>query len=278
MHQIISIIGKTNVGKSALINNIAQNKLTITSSKPKTTNSILIENGILNNSKIVFIDIPGPDFKITSRVNLNINYKFLASFIYSDILLFVIESIKWTNDDYIMLEFIHLFFKSKNKQVNIFLILNKIDCLLKKKEMLPVISKLSELMNFENIIPLSAKYNLQTNILIKHILCRKSYFKQNLCLNYCSNNIKFKLTEIIREKMMRVLDKELPYCFQTSIEYIFFKNSIIFIYGLIFSNKKTHKNILIGKGGNKVKNIGIKSRKDMQFIFGKRVCLKLWIK
>ena len=74
MHQIISIIGKTNVGKSALINNIAQNKLTITSSKPKTTNSILIENGILNNSKIVFIDIPGPDFKITSRVNLNINY------------------------------------------------------------------------------------------------------------------------------------------------------------------------------------------------------------
>ena len=138
MHKVISVIGKINVGKSTLINSLIKNKITITSKKPQTTNSFIIENYTLRNLDIIFIDVPGPNFKFYSILNLNINYKFFSSFIYSDIILFVVENIKWTNEDYLILEFIKYISRKKNIQVNIFLVLNKIDYISNKKSYFPL--------------------------------------------------------------------------------------------------------------------------------------------
>lgn len=268
----VAILGLPNVGKSTLLNAILKEKVSIVSPKPQTTRNKIL--GILNDedSQIVFIDTPGihnSHNKLDDYMNKAIN----VAKDDVDVILFVIDGTKKIGDN--VIETLNKY--TKNSE-NVILVVNKIDDTTYAK-LYPELSKCNSLEGVKDIVPVSAKKGKNLDELIKVI---KSYLKDDIKYFdddiYTDQSIKFLCGEIIREKALWLLQDELPHGIAIEIAKFNDGENICEIDADIIIEKSSHKQIIIGAGGSMLKNIGIKSRQDIEKVVGKKVMLKLFVK
>ncbi|WP_194284639.1 GTPase Era [Candidatus Phytoplasma sacchari] len=269
----ISIIGKINVGKSSLLNNLIEKKISIISPKPNTTLSQIM--GVYNEEKyqLIFFDNPGiyckKDFFFTK--NNSLSFKNIQN---SDVILFMVDR-KYQEEDDIILNIL----KKYNKKI--FLIINKIDFFKNNTFIDKIILSYLNHFDFDEIIPLSCFTKKNLNILKEKIVYYLEegplYFSENIYTNIDEKRL---ISDFIREKILFYSDKEVPYCCKILIENIFFnkKNNLVEISSLILVQKTSQRKIIIGKKGYKIKKIISESKKDIRKIFNMNICLNLYVK
>lgn len=274
----VSIIGRTNVGKSTLINSLVGEKVAITADKNQTTRTAI--KAIVNreNSQIIFIDTPGIH-KPRTKLGETMNETAWGTIPDVDVLLFIIEatSDKIGKGDSIVLEKI----KEKNKKT--ILVINKID-LIEKEKLLKLIDMYSKEYDFEAVIPISALKNENTNKILdeieKHIPEGPAYYDIE---EYTDQTARQLMEEAIREKALKLLDQEVPHGILVEVEKMELRKTtkgqdIYDVEANIFVLRKSHKGIVIGKDGAMLKRIGMYARQDMERTLDTKINLKLWVK
>ena len=270
----ISIIGKPNVGKSTILNSILNKKVSITSRKSQTTRNNILGIKTENNKQMIFIDTPGMHIKSKRTMNKILNKSAQGIIEDSDIILFVIQRLSIDNDDEMILK------KLQQTGQKIICVINKIDQVDNKNKFLPFIEKISSMHSFDEIILVSAKTKDGLNELV-------SIIKNNLPQNnhIYDNNFKiesdqdsFMFSELIREKIIRKLGDELPHDTFVEIDLIEDKEEIVEIQATIYVSRKSQKQIVIGSGGEVLKQIGKQSRLEIEKHLNKKVFLKTWVK
>ncbi|MFI4853189.1 MAG: GTPase Era [Candidatus Makana argininalis] len=269
----VPIIGRPNAGKSTLLNYLIGNKISITSKRKQTTKKLIF--GIYTNllHQVIYIDNPGFNSKQKKKYffSKNLNKNFISKI---DTIIFVIEAMKWNTIEDRLLKIID------NKNYNIIIAINKIDKINNKKLILPFI-KLINLKNlFYEIIPISAKKGINIDILSK-IVCNSIKNRNHIFpKNYITNQSKkFYISEIIREKIIRLIGDEIPDLVSVYIEKIIKnKYGVYIIYSVILVNNINHKKIIIGNNGNKLKLIGMLAKKNIEFIFKINIFLNIFVK
>ena len=270
----ISIIGKPNVGKSTILNSILNKKVSITSRKSQTTRNNILGIKTENNKQMIFIDTPGMHIKSKRTMNKILNKSAQGIIEDSDIILFVIQRLSIDNEDEMILK------KLQQTGQKIICVINKIDQVDNKNKFLPFIEKISSMHSFDEIILVSAKTKDGLNELV-------SIIKNNLPQNnhIYDNNFKiesdqdsFMFSELIREKIIRKLGDELPHDTFVEIDLIEDKEEIVEIQATIYVTRKSQKQIVIGSGGEVLKQIGKQSRLEIEKHLNKKVFLKTWVK
>ncbi|MBR5535177.1 MAG: GTPase Era [Clostridia bacterium] len=269
----ITIVGRPNVGKSTLLNALTGEKIAIVSNKPQTTRNKVLTILTDEESQIIFVDTPGvhaPRTKLGEYMNKVVNDAVNEV----DAVLFVTEATsKLQNNEK---EIITDLF---NKKIPVILIINKADTVKNKEDMLSLIADATTLGDFASIIPVSAlKKDGVKNVLteIKRLLPQgPMYYPEDMITDQTEREI---VSEIIREKMLRLLDKEVPHGTAVEIEYMKEGDSLTKIGAVIFCEKASHKGIIIGKGGEMLKRIGSYARGDIEKLLDKKVFLELWVK
>ncbi|AJI47913.1 GTPase Era [Francisella philomiragia] len=271
----ISIIGRPNVGKSTLLNNILKYKISITSRKPQTTRHQITGIKTLGDTQFIYVDTPGIHIDEPKAINKFMNKAATAMVKEVDVILFVVELGKWTELEDNIVE------KLKHSQVPIFLVVNKVD---KKKslEASMFIESIKEKLSFYDVIYVSAKQGHNVNELesrIEKLLPESEYFFYEDD-QITDRSIKFMVAEIIREKIMRTIGNEVPY--QITVEIDSYKvdqeKNIVDIYASILVERDSQKGIVIGAKGTKLKKIGTDSRIDIERLVGMKVNLKTHVK
>ena len=270
----ISIIGKPNVGKSTILNSILDKKVSITSRKSQTTRNNILGIKTENNKQMIFIDTPGMHIKSKRTMNKILNKSAQGIIEDSDIILFVIQRLIIDNEDEQILK------KLQQTGQKTICVINKIDQVDNKNKFLPFIEKISSMHPFDEIILVSAKTKDGLDNLI-------SIIKNNLPENnhIYDNNFKiendqdsFMFSELIREKIIRKLGDELPHDTFVEIDLIEDKEDIVEIHATIYVSRKSQKQIVIGSGGEVLKQIGKQSRLEIEKHLNKKVFLKTWVK
>lgn len=269
----VTILGRPNVGKSTLLNNLIGQKLSITSRKPQTTRRHTIGVNTIDNHQIIYVDTPGMQDSPGNAMNRYMNKEATNAIAGVDIIIFMVEALKWTSLDEHVLNLI------KQKTVPIVLVINKMDKIKGKEAILPYLKELSEKMNFKEIIPLSA---LSRNSLKPLEKCIKALLPTGI-FQYPDDQVTDKsqrhfAAEFIREKLIKRLGEELPYTTTVTIDEFVEKEKIIHIDAIIWVATKGQKAIVIGQKGAGLKAVGEQARKDMERMFESKVFLRTWVK
>ena len=274
----VSIIGRTNVGKSTLINNLVGEKVAATVDKCQTTRTAIKAIVNRDNSQIVFIDTPGIH-KPKTKLGEIMNETAWGVIPESDITLFIVEatSEKIGKGDKLILEKI----KEKNKKT--ILLINKID-LIEKEKLLNLIKMYSEEYAFEAIIPISAEKGENLSRILdeieKHLPYGPAYYDIE---EYTDQTARQLVEETIREKALKLLDEEVPHGILVEVEKMNLRKTtkdedIYDIEAVIYVLRNSHKGIVIGKNGSMLKKIGTYARQDIERMFATKANLKIWVK
>lgn len=268
----VSIIGMPNVGKSTLLNAIAGQKIAIISEKPQTTRNKILAVYTTDEEQIVFTDTPGihnPHNKL-GEFMVNVANESINDV---DVILFVVDASRKIQD----MER-EIAKNIKKTGLPCILVLNKSDAV-HKENLLPMIADYSSINEFDSIVPMSAKTGDGLEILLndirEHIPEGPQFYDEDTVTDQPEKQI---AAEIIREKMLWLLDKEVPHGIAIEITKMQEKPDITNIYATIYCEKATHKGIIIGKNGEMLKKIGTLSRKDIEQMLDKKVYLELWVK
>ena len=275
----VSIIGRTNVGKSTIINALVGEKVAAVANKVQTTRTAI--RAIVNrpNSQIIFIDTPGihkPKSKL-SQVMIETAFTFVGDV---DVILFVIDgtSKEIGRGDTKILEKI----KQANKKT--ILVINKIDMVQNKEELLKLIDLYQKEYNFTAVVPISATKKENTEILLeeieKNLKKGPAYYDID---EYTDQTTRQLVEEIIREKALKLLEDEVPHGLYVETEKVKYrktkeKEEIYDIDAVIYCLRESHKGIIIGKGGSMLKKIGTYARQDLEKMLDIKVNLKIWVK
>jgi len=269
----IAIIGRPNMGKSTLLNHILGLKLSITSRKPQTTRHQILGVKTVDKGQLIFVDTPGIHSGGNRAINRYMN-RAASSVIHDvDVVLFMVQALKWTDEDQLVLN------KLEQVDVPVILLVNKVDKISDKNQLLPFIGEISEKYDFANVLPVSATQgdNVQQleDYLLTQLPVAPAFFKED---EFTDRSTRFLTAEIIREKLVRELGNELPY--QTTVEIESYKDEekITRIHALILVETKGQKVIVIGEKGARLKSIGTKARKDIEKLIDRKVFLQLWVK
>jgi GTP-binding protein Era len=269
----IAIVGRPNVGKSTLLNHLLHQKISITSRKPQTTRHRILGINSDEHHQCLFVDTPGLNAQFNKALNKVMNDTVFNVIKDVDLVLFVVERFIWNEADQFVLDAL------ANAKVPVLLIINKIDLVQDKTELLPHIAELAKKREFAEIVPVSALggHNLETiDNLVKALLPEGPFlFPEDQVTDRSS---RFLAAELIREKVTRQLGDELPYEVTVEIEKFERVKSVMHIHGLILVDKKGQKRIVIGKDGERLKQIGSSAREDMETSFDSKVMLNLWVK
>ena len=268
----VSIVGKPNAGKSSLINMLINSKISIVSPKPQTTRNKI--TGILteDNIQLVFIDTPGLHKSFNKLSDYMIS-EIDSSFSGIELSLHVVDVLKKSIDT-TTIE------KLKKYNTKAILAINKIDALKNKSEIIEIIDKYRKLFNYEAIIPISAKNSDGRDDLLNELKSRavpsNFFFSED---DITDQTVKSIVGEIVREKLLYFLDKELPH--GTAVQVEKFKelpNNEVTINAVIYCEKQNHKSIIIGSRGSMIKKIGVSARKSISDFIECKVNLKLFVK
>ncbi len=276
---MVAIVGPPNAGKSTLMNNLLGQKISIVTPKPQTTRNRIV--GIVNDTdhQVVFLDTPGLH-KAREPLNIEMVRVAMESLSEVDLVLFLVdvslplpEKVQAKKSA----EFAEYLKQIKSPAI---MVLNKIDQI-DRKEVLPLIKTYHELYPFQAMIPISALTGEAVGSLLTKILSLlpmgPRYFPEDIPTDASE---RFLCAEIVREKVFLLTGQEIPY--STAVQIESFKEDevkkLVTIHAAIVLEKKSQKGIVIGKGGKKLKSIGIAARKDIETLIGEKVLLKLWVK
>ncbi len=269
----VSLVGRPNVGKSSLLNSILGMKLAITSNVSGTTRNVI--QGIYNDddSQIIFVDTPGIH-KAQNKLGSLMNKKAYNNTEGVDIILFLVDISKGfgKGDEFILN-------KIKDSEVPIFLLLNKIDLVKDKTKLLDDITKLKDLYEFKEIIPISAKKKDNVDTLIECIKDNLDESDRIFSEEELTNvTTRFIMAEFVREKVLELTHDEIPHTVTCYVENFEEDEKVVHIQVLIVVDRENIKKIIIGKQGSMLKEIGTRARIDMENFLGKKVFLETYVK
>ena len=270
---MVSLIGKTNVGKSTLLNQLVEQKVSITSRKPQTTRQRLLGIKTEGSNQIIYVDTPGFHQGHKRALNKFMNKTALSSIEGVDIVLFVVDALNFSPTDE------HLLNRVPTKDNQVMLVINKIDKVAKKEKLMPFVEEVIKLFPFSEVIPISALKRKNIDILEKEITKRLPvgahlYPEDQIA----GSSERFLASEIIREKCISRVGDEIPYRLSVVIDNFKEEDKLITIDGTIYIEKSSQKGIVIGEQGKRLKAIGTAARKDLERMLDNKVMLRLWVK
>lgn len=268
-----SIVGRPNVGKSTLMNGILGQKISITSNKPQTTRHAITGIYTDEETQIIFLDTPGIHTNMQSALNKQLNRTAMSTITTGDVIIFIVEALRFNKDDEKVLS------KLKGIETPVILIINKIDKLQNREELFPFIAEMSERFPFSDIVPLSAKQKKSADVLLDVI---KKYLPEQP-FPYSEDEITtvssaFLAAEVLREKLTRRLNQELPYTIAVEIEEFKIEGNLYRILAAISVERESQKGIVIGKGGATLKEASTQARIDLERLFDAKVFLRAFVK
>lgn len=269
----VAIVGRPNVGKSTLLNNILEMKLSITSRKPQTTRHQILGVKTVENIQSIYVDTPGIHQRRGTAINKYMNRAATSVLNDVDVVLFVVQVKSWTEEDLAIIE------KLKTVECPVVLVVNKMDKLPSKEALLPMMSELSVHYDFADIIPVSAINGMNVSVLeqkVAELLPENPHIYPGDQVT--DRNMRFLSSEIIREKLIRELGQELPYTSTVDVDKYIEDPDLVRIHATIYVESKGQKAIIIGKKGARLKSIGTAARQDISKMIDGKVYLNLWVK
>lgn len=269
----VAIVGRPNVGKSTLLNHLVEQKISITSRKPQTTRHNITGIKTVGSVQMIFIDTPGMHKKESNAVNRYMNRAANSAAQGVDVVVFVVDRLVWTDEDELVAQ------KLEGVGQRLVLVINKVDKIEDRAELIPHIKALQEKLSPAAIVPVSALKN--TNLAeLEKVLADKLPLAEHIfpADQLTDKSSRFLAAELVREKIMRQLGAELPYQITVDIEEFREEKNIYHISALILVEREGQKRIIIGENGSRLKSIGQAARVDMETLFDTKVMLKLWVK
>ena len=247
----VAIIGRPNVGKSTLLNHVLGQKISITSRKPQTTRHQILGVKTSSTSQVIYVDTPGIHNRRSTAINRYMNRAANSVLNDVDLVLFVVQALKWTEEDEVVLN------RLQDITAPVLLVVNKIDKVGDKNELLPYIEKLTAMRPFDAVIPVSALHAENSAQLEADVYERlpenEAFFPGD---QITDRNVRVLSAEIIREKLIRELGQELPYTSTVEIDRFEEGEAISRIFATIYVETKGQKAIIIGRKGARLKSIG----------------------
>ncbi len=269
----VAIVGRPNVGKSTLLNRTMGQKLSITTRKPQTTRHSILGVKSTDQAQILYIDTPGLHVGASKAMNRYMNQTALSTLNDVDVIAWLVNPGVWTEDEQLILQ------RMSSIKTPVVLVINKIDEMANKNQLLPEIESLSSKREFAAIVPLSAKKDINIEEFEKTIT---QYLPESEALfpedQLTDRSARFLASEIVREKIMRRVGDEVPYSMTVEIEQFAEDKGTTHIHALIWVEREGQKAIVVGQGGCVLKEVGRAARQDMEALFGCKVFLKLWVK
>ena len=269
----VSIVGRPNVGKSTLLNRLIEQKISIVTRKPQTTRWQIRGIKSTRDYQIVFSDTPGYQNTHKSAINRYMNREVVNSLTHIDVVLFVVEAVKWYREDDFVADLL--------KEVNapLVLVINKLDLLKDRTSLLPYMDDMREKLSFAEIMPLSARRRRDVDVLERKVVSMLPEGEPLFPDDQVSDkSIRFLAAEYIREKVMAKLGDELPYRVSVTIDEFDEEAALFSIYATIWVERRSHRSIIIGDSGKMLKSIGAEARIELEKFLAKKVYLQTWVK
>ena len=270
---LIAVAGRPNVGKSTLVNGLVGEKISIVTPKPQTTRHRAMGIFTDADAQLVFVDTPGVHRARKDALNRALNRTAAGALPDADLILFVIEALRWTDEDADVLGMI------KRVEVPVMLLVNKVDKVVPRERLLPFLDEVTKRHEFTDVIPLSA---LREKDLARLRALLKNQVPEGVALfpdhQRSDRGPAFHAAETVREKLMFRMRQELPYGIAVEIESFSDEPDGVEISAVIWVARKGQKAIVIGRGGQELKAVGTAARRDLEARFGKKVMLRLWVK
>jgi len=268
----IAIVGRPNVGKSTLMNQLIGAKVSITSRKAQTTRHRITGIQTLDDAQFIYVDTPGFQTRHSNALNKTLNKTVTNTLISADVILFLVEAGTFGPADQQVVDLLPT-------NVPVLLVINKSDRVKDKAALMPFAQQVSSKHNFAAIVPVSAKLRFQLDALQGEI---KRFLPENEAVfgpdDITDRSEKFLASEIVREKLFRLVGDELPYTSTVLIEKFEQEGDLRRIFAAILVERDTHKSMVIGNKGARLKEVSTQSRLDMEKLFGGPVYLEIWVK
>ncbi len=268
----VAIVGRPNVGKSTLLNHILGMKLAITSRKAQTTRHRLLGIHTTEDTQYLFVDTPGFQQKHLNALNRGLNRTVTQVLSDVDVVLFVVEPKQLSEADEKVLQLL-------SKKTTTLLVVNKVDLMDRTNDLLPLIERLQTSFSFAEIVPVSAKKSENIDRLLAviraHLPAQPPIYDED---ELTDKNERFLASELLREKVFRLLGDEIPYSVAVEVEKFEIQGRLRRIFCAIIVDKETQKPMIIGRKGEKLKRISTEARQDMEKLFGGKVYLETWVK
>jgi GTP-binding protein Era len=268
----IAIVGRPNVGKSTLMNQLIGAKVSITSRKAQTTRHRITGIQTLDDAQFIYVDTPGFQTRHSNALNKTLNKTVTNTLISADVILYLVEAGTFGPADQQVIDLLP-------SDVPCVLVINKSDRVKDKAALMPFAQELAAKHNFAAIVPVSAKLRFQLDALQNEI---KRFLPENAAIfgpdDITDRSEKFLASEIVREKLFRLVGDELPYTSTVLIEKFEQEGDLRRIFAAILVERDTHKSMVIGNKGARLKELSTQSRLDMEKLFGGPVYLEIWIK
>ena len=272
---LVAIVGRPNVGKSTLLNALVGQKVSITSDKAQTTRHRITGIRTAGGSQFVFVDTPGFQTRYAAAMNRTLNKTVHSVLADVDVVLFVVEAGRFGLDDAKVLALM----PSGEYAKPVFLIANKLDAVHRRAELAPWLKGMQDRHAFAEFVPLSAKKEADVRRLlgiIEPYLPKQPWFYEEDALTDRSD--RFLASEIIREKLFRLMGDELPYTSTVVIDKFEEEGNLRRIAASIVVERDAHKGMVIGANGERLKRIGSEARQELEKLMGATVFLELWVK
>ena len=268
----IAIVGRPNVGKSTLMNVLIGAKVSITSRKAQTTRHRITGIQTRDDAQFIYVDTPGFQTRHANALNKTLNKTVSNTLISADVILYLLEAGTFGPADEQVLNLLP-------KNVPVILVLNKSDRVKDKAVLMPFAQKIAAMREFAAVVPVSAKLRFQVDALENEI---KTHLPENAPVfgpdDITDRSEKFLAAEIVREKVFRLSGDELPYTSTVLIEQFLQEGNLRRVFAAILVERDTHKSMIIGNKGARLKEISTQSRLDMEKLFGGPVYLEIWVK
>jgi GTP-binding protein Era len=269
----VAVVGRPNVGKSTLINAIVGHKVSIVTHKPQTTRHRILAVHTLPDVQIIFVDTPGLHRRAGKAMNRLMNRTAAAALADADLVMFVSEAARWTEEDEDVLK------RIRQCQAPVIGLLNKIDRVHPKEALLEALATMSARYAFAELLPISAKTRDNIDALLSLI---PRYLPESPALfpahMRTDRSQEFHAAELVREKLTRLLHQELPYGLTVQIERYEERDGRLTIHAIIWVERDSQKGMVVGKGGQVLKKVGQAARIELREQLGQPVHLELWVK